>query len=83
MGIEDAFVLGRALASGRTVVEALKTYERLRQRRVRKIQLASRQMGLLGQLESPWLSTAARVLMRATPPALSQRATRALLTFPS
>lgn len=66
--LEDAVVLGRELASGRPIEEALKAYEARRFERTREVVLMSRRMAWVEQVDNPvvrWLRDEAYAL---TPP---------------
>lgn len=71
-GLEDALVLGRALAT-HPVDEAVAAYATQRRERVRRLQRRSRSMGRMGQLANPVLVRTRDRLMRATPTAVLQR----------
>lgn len=81
MGLEDAWVLARALRSRLDLPAALRQYEALRQRRVAEVQGASRLVGRAGQLESGALRAARDAVMRLTPPAAAHRSARQLFAF--
>ena len=65
MAIEDAYALTRALASG--VDGASRRYQDLRDRRVRKMQLDSRRVGMLAHLRNPLARAARDGVLRAVP----------------
>jgi 2-polyprenyl-6-methoxyphenol hydroxylase-like FAD-dependent oxidoreductase len=51
--LEDAVVLAQCLAGAHHIAAALRAYERLRIRRANGFVIRSRQVGMIGQLESP------------------------------
>lgn len=55
VGLEDAWVLGRAIARFGATPDALRRYAQARRERVARVARDSRRAGRWGQVESPWL----------------------------
>ncbi|HWE52322.1 MAG TPA: FAD-dependent monooxygenase [Bryobacteraceae bacterium] len=70
MAIEDALVLAKCLADGRSVNAAFSRYESLRRARTRHIQQRSRLMGNIGQWENRAVVAGRRAVTRMLPAAL-------------
>ncbi|MCL2012377.1 MAG: FAD-dependent oxidoreductase [Cystobacterineae bacterium] len=77
MAIEDALALTRALRAGPD--EALGRYRALRERRVRRVQLASRRIGTLANLRGPGIAAVREALMRLSPANASTAVMRRLI----
>ena len=77
MAIEDALVLARVLDDG--VEGALGRYRRLRERRVRGVQLLARRTGLATKLRGRVPTAMRDWLMRAAPDWATERAWRAMI----
>jgi FAD-dependent urate hydroxylase len=66
--VEDAVILARALATSSSLESALARYTAARQSRTKAIQLQSRRIGRIAQLENPLLCTLRNQVMKMTPP---------------
>lgn len=71
--IESAAVLAEAVASERSVADALAVYERRRQPRTRRFVERSWQLGRIGQLDAGWAIALRNAVTRMTPQALMRR----------
>lgn len=81
MAIEDAVVLGRALAGSTDLVQSLRHYEDLRRDRTRQIVRLSRVMSMVEQLEHPVAVALRDTVFRMRSSKSLWEQTRPLLTF--
>jgi 2-polyprenyl-6-methoxyphenol hydroxylase-like FAD-dependent oxidoreductase len=79
--IEDALELASFLQSGANVAAGLKRYEATRIPRTTSIVLASRRMGLIGQVNSPLLCRLRDLALRHTPEAVTLRSLAPILAY--
>lgn len=63
--IEDAYTLAQCLAGGAGLDDALRSYQRRRLRRVRRVVTMARQYGAAAHLRHPWLRAARNAFLRA------------------
>ena len=80
--IEDAVVLGRAVAAQRDIPTALRSYEQQRIPRTSALTTQARQIGQTGQWQQPLLVALRDTAMRLLPAQLQIRQLAATLTFP-
>ena len=73
LSIEDALVLTRCFEKYGASEEALRNYERLRQRRTAVLTKISRYYGNVGQLEKSWARALRRISLSLAPEQLAQR----------
>ncbi len=81
MAIEDAMVLAKCFASGRSVNAALGRYEALRRSRTSHIQQRSRLMGNIGQWENRAIVAGRRAVTRMLPAALFEHNLRRTYSY--
>jgi 2-polyprenyl-6-methoxyphenol hydroxylase-like FAD-dependent oxidoreductase len=81
MAIEDAAVLAKCFATGRSVNAAFRRYESLRRTRTRHIQQRSRLMGNIGQWENRAFVAGRRVVTRMLPAALFEHNLRRTYSY--
>lgn len=67
MAIEDAYILGKCLASDQEIPAALKNYEARRCKRVKFIRDRSYQVGKIAQWEAPWAMATRNAILRLLP----------------
>ena len=71
--IEDALFLAGCLAAGGPIEAALRRYEAVRRPRTAAVVRASRNVGRIGQIQSPVLCRVRDLLLRVTPVAMTLR----------
>lgn len=72
MAVEDAAVLAQCLTEPADIPAAFRRFEQRRRPRTTRIITTSRQLGQVGQLESPLLSKLRNTIMQLLPPAVSR-----------
>jgi 2-polyprenyl-6-methoxyphenol hydroxylase-like FAD-dependent oxidoreductase len=81
MAIEDAMVLAKCFASGRSINGALSRYESLRRSRTSHVQQRSRLMGNIGQWENRAIVAGRRAVTRMLPAALFEHNLRRTYSY--
>lgn len=81
LALEDACILAGCMSPGGDMAAAFHRFEAIRRRRCDAIQRASRLMGHIIQVESPFLGAARDLALRLTPGDVASLAFRPLFTF--
>ena len=71
--MEDAMVLARCFEKYGATEEALRKYERARQKRTSAVSIYSRYYGSIGQWENVWARSLRRTVLALFPEALAQK----------